>query len=292
MTALALNHITVPHLSAPALIELASSLGCAGVELRLDGLSGIDAEVFRGQSLDCAHAARDAAARLGMVVFSLSELRAFNNWNAERADEAERLIALAVACGAEGVLLVPRNDGLGHGNGERQASLRLSLRELGPMLGEAGLQGYIEPLGFERSSLRSKREVVDAIEALGESHRFRLAHDTFHHHVSGGGELFAAHTGLVHVSAVVDPSLALSEMRDSDRVLPHTTDRLASIEQIRQLQLAGYDGALSLLSFNTPNEDHVLHEALTACTRWLLNTLEDSSHAPAAPPSRLVTSVT
>lgn len=294
VTALALNHITTPNLSAPQLIELAATLGCEAVELRLDGLSGVDDDAASGQSLQLAHEARAAAEQLGIKVASLSELRAFNDWNAERAAEARQLIALAVACGAKGLLLLPRNDGLGHGNGERQASLRLALRELGPMLGDAGLQGFIEPLGFERSSLRSKREVVDAIESLGQAHRFRLAHDTFHHHVSGGGECFAAHTGLVHISSVIDPTLALSEMRDSDRVLPDARDRLASIEQIAALRDAGYLGPISILSFNLAEQAPKHLDALSTSTRWLASALEQASPSaqPTTTPSRLVTSVT
>ena len=48
----------------------------------------------------------------------------------------------------------------------------------------------IEPLGFAESSLRLKREAVEAIDSVGGAHAFRLIHDTFHHAVAGERELF------------------------------------------------------------------------------------------------------
>lgn len=282
-------------LRAPAVVERAAALGCVGVELRLDNLAGLDEATTSEASLQDAQDAKDVARTLGVDVIALCELRAFNDWNGERAEQAAHMIALAVACGAHGIQLLPRNDGYGHGNGERQASLRLALRELGPMLEEAGLCGFIEPLGFERSSLRSKREVVDAIESLGKSDRFRLVHDTFHHHLTGGGECFPAHTGLVHVSSVVDPTLSLSEMRDSDRTLPEERDRLGSLQQIAELRDGHFRGPVSITSFTgtTFSEERAM-QALTTSAQWLGAALEDHERQknPSNAPSRLVTSVT
>ena len=136
------------------------------------------------------------------------------------------MIRIAVDCGAEAVVLIPRCDGFGCGNGERQANLRVALRELAPMLAEHQLVGLVEPLGFELSSLRQKSEAVDAIEALGLAERFQLVHDTFHHALAGGGPVFARHTGIVHISGVTDSKLALREMRDRHRLLADARDRL------------------------------------------------------------------
>lgn len=299
MTALALNHILFPDRDALELIALADSLGCAGVELRVDGLRGLDDPAQSGRFLTQAREARRAAAERSMRVLALCELRAFNDWTDERAHSARELVELSNACGAEAILLLPRNDGFGHGNGERQASLRLALRELGPMLGEAGLVGLIEPLGFERCSLRSKAEVVNAIESLGERGRFQLVHDTFHHHLAGEGESFAAHTGLVHVSSVVDPSLSLSQMRDADRVLPNARDRLSSLEQISRLRADGYTGSVSVTCFALPDPpEEALQQAVADSIAWLHAALKDTADSSASvatstgATSRLVTSVT
>lgn len=238
----ALNHMAVPGLRWDALLDLARALGCVGVEFR-DDLPG---RLFGG---DGPAAVKARAAATGLRILALAEVKAFNHWSDARRDATEALMRIAAACGAEAVSLIPRNDGLGRGNGERQANLRVALRELIPMLEAHGLVGMIEPLGFEASSLRSKAEAVDAIEALGAADRFRLIHDTFHHTIAGGGPVFAGHTGIVHISGVSDPTPSLTEMRDADRVLVDAGDRLGNVAQIEELRLAGYAGPVSFEPF-------------------------------------------
>jgi 2-keto-myo-inositol isomerase len=242
MLPIGLNHMTVPTLPAVAVLDLAKQLGCVGVEFRND---------LEGQLFDRADPQfiRDVARARGLRILALAEVKSFNDWSDAKHAEAEQLMQIAVACGAEAVSLIPRNDGLGCGNGERQANLRVALRELMPMLAEHGLIGLVEPLGFEDCALRYKGEAVETIEALGASDRFKLVHDTFHHTLAGGGPVFAAHTGIVHISGVTDPSLAISEMRDEHRVLVDRNDRLGNIAQIEELRMAGYRGPISFESF-------------------------------------------
>jgi 2-keto-myo-inositol isomerase len=137
----------------------------------------------------------------GLRLLAVAEVKRFNDWSADKAAEAEALIRIARAAGAEAVSLIPRNDGLGTGNGERQAALRVALKALRPMLEDHGLIGLVEPLGFEICALRHKAEAVEIIEALGAADRFRIVHDTFHHVLAGGGPLFAAQTGIIHTPA-------------------------------------------------------------------------------------------
>ena len=155
----------------------------------------------------------------------------------------------ARACEAEAVALIPRNDNGGKGNGERQANLRLALRELKPMLEDHDLIGLVEPLGFANCALRHKAEAVEAIEALDATGRFRLVHDTFHHHLAGGGPLWPPYTGIVHVSGVVEPGLAAEDMADRHRVLVDGADRLGNLDQLATLQAAGWRGPVSFECF-------------------------------------------
>ena len=111
------------------------------------------------------------------------------------------------------------------------------------------LGDMVEPLGFAICALRQKSEAVDAITALGASDRFRLVHDTFHHTLAGGGGHFADHTGIIHISGVVDPDISVDEMGDPQRVLVDQRDRLGNIDQIRALRAAGFKGAISMESF-------------------------------------------
>jgi 2-keto-myo-inositol isomerase len=243
MLPLAINHMTVPGLDHQALIDLAARLGCIGVELRND----LARPLFDGAGPEAA--ASRARAR-GLRIVGLSQVYPFNAWSDAIRAEVEALIANARACGAETISLIPRNDGTGRGDGERRENARVALREIGPMLAAAGMVALVEPLGFESSSLRSKAETVEIIESLGAGELFKLVHDTFHHHLAGGGELFPEHTGIVHVSGVVDPALAVGEMRDEHRVLVDADDRLGNVAQIAALRARGYSGPISFEAFS------------------------------------------
>lgn len=255
MLAVALNHMTLARRSFAGLVDAAADLGCIGIEARND----LPGPLFDGA--DPAEAGASVRAR-GLRLLVLAEVKHFNDWSDARREEAATLIAISRAAGAEAVALIPRNDGRGLGNGERQANLRVALRELKPMLDEAGLVGLVEPLGFESCSLRRKSEAVEAIEALGAAGTFRLVHDTFHHHLAGGGPLFAAHTGIVHVSGVIDPAPGASEMADRHRVLVDAEDRLGTVAQIAALAAGGYGGPVSFECFAP--EVHALPDPVAA----------------------------
>ncbi len=255
MLSFALNHMTLARASYRDLLETAAGLGCVGVEVRND----LPGPLFDGLPPEEAGAmARDK----GLRILALAEVKCFNDWSEAKAEEARALIAVAKAAGAEAVSLIPRNDGRGLGNGERQANLRLALRELKPMLEEAGLTGLVEPLGFTACALRSKAEAVEVVEALGAASVFRLVHDTFHHHLAGGGPLFPEYTGIVHVSGVVDQTLSTAEMADGHRILVDGRDRLGNVAQIEALAEAGWNGPISFEAFAA--EVHALADPAAA----------------------------
>lgn len=255
MPAFALNHMTVAAASFAELIDVATATGAAGIEARTD----LASPLFDG--LDPAEAGRRLRAA-GLRFFALAEVKCFNDWSDLRAEEAAALIETARAAGAEGVALIPRNDGGGLGNGERQANLRIALRELHPMLKEAGLKGLVEPLGFPSCALRHKQEAVDTVAALGAEETFALVHDTFHHALAGGGPIFPEMTGMVHVSGVADPAPTFDEMQDAHRGLVDGADRLGNVAQLRALAEAGYDGPVSFECFAP--EVHALADPVAA----------------------------
>lgn len=242
MTAFALNHMTVARLSYVQLLDLAAALGCIGVEVRND----LPQPLFDGMAPAEAGALAHAK---GLRLLAVAEVKRFNDWSEAKAAEALALMQIAKAAGAEAVSLIPRNDNLGMGNGERQAALRVALKALKPMLEDHGLVGMVEPLGFEICALRYKSEAVEAIEAIGGKGRFKLVHDTFHHTLAHGGAFFPEHTGIIHISGVVDKALTIGQMTDAHRVLVDADDVLGNVAQIRALQAAGYDGAVSYEAF-------------------------------------------
>lgn len=254
----ALNHMTVPNLGYTDFLDLAAKLGCIGVEVRND----IARPLFDG--LDPRDAGQIATDK-GLRLVGLSQVYPFNDWNAEREDAVKSLIATAKAAGAETISLIPRNDGTATGNGERQANLQIALEGVLPLLQDAGMVALVEPLGFLRSSLRSKTELVETIQSIGGEGHFKLVHDTFHHTLADGGPIYPEMTGIVHISAVVDPSLAVSEMEDEHRVLVDERDRLGNVEQIAALIAAGYDGPISYECFSP--ETHALADPYTEIKR-------------------------
>ncbi|MBX4894452.1 MULTISPECIES: TIM barrel protein [Rhizobium] len=239
----ALNHMATPSLAIDDFFALAKSLGMDSVEIRND-LSGN--AILDGTQPE---AIRQAAARHGLTIISINALQRFNEWNETRAREAQKLIDYASASGAKALVLVPKNDGTGCADGERQVDLREALSALKPMLDKARIIGLVEPLGFEICSLRSKTEAAEAIKALGAQSTFKLVHDTFHHHLAGETATFPELVGLVHISGVSDPSVAVAEMRDSHRVLVGGDDRLDNAGQIKALIQAGYKGPFSFEPF-------------------------------------------
>ena len=234
--------MAAPTLGWASFLKLAADLGCVGVEFRND----LGRELFEGAAPADVGAAVEAR---GLRVLALAEVKAFQEWSDSKRDQAESLMQIAKACGAEMVSLIARNDGKRMNKTERSSDLRAAMRELLPLLRAYGLKGLIEPLGFESCPLRDKGEAVEAIEDLGAHDHFRIVHDTFHHSLAGGGPIYPDHTGMIHISGVVDPSLSIAGMRDEHRVLVNERDRLGNVSQVAGLLAAGYRGPISFEPF-------------------------------------------
>lgn len=268
-----LNHIVAPNLNSREFLDLASRLDCAGVELRNDladkGLT--DAAFFDGdQPAIIGRYARSADVRL----LGLSEVYGFNRWSEEIRQKVELLIRQAKESGAETISLIPINDGANEPKEKRLADLRSALAAILPLLKAANLKALVEPLGFTTSSLRSKREAIEAIEAVGGNDSFRLVHDTFHHFLAGETEFFAEMTGIVHISGVVDPEVSPTEMLDAHRILVSDQDRLGNVEQIKTLISLGYDGAYSFEPFApSVHSDPELEHSLARSIRFIRQAL-------------------
>jgi 2-keto-myo-inositol isomerase len=242
MLPFALNHMTAPGLGWQAFADLARDLGCIGVEFRND-LAG---PLFQGA--DPASVGAVVRAR-GLRFLALAEVKMFNDWSDAKAAEAEALMKIAVAAGAEAVSLIPRNDGVATDRADSRRVTELALREILPMLRAHGLKAMVEPLGFAVCSLRYKDVLADVIDAVGGQGTCFIVHDTFHHHLAGGGPIFADLTGIIHVSGVVDAAVAVDDMRDPHRVLVDAADRLGNVAQIGALRDAGYGGPISYEPF-------------------------------------------
>jgi len=237
------NHMVSPSLTPEELVDAAVQAGAVAIELRND----IGANSIR--DVDTARRVGAKAADRGLEVRSINALYPFNVWNDERARQTESLARLAAACGAIGLVMCPLNEGkMLEDTPEKAAGLRAALKAAHAILGQFGLKGFVEPLGFPISSLRFKREALAAIDDVKGADVFSLVHDTFHHRGAGEREVFAKRTGLVHISGLEDP-VSFADMLDGHRVLVGPKDRLGNIEQLRQLYADGFDGVVSFEPF-------------------------------------------
>ncbi len=251
--------MTAANASFEELLAIAQVCDCRGVELRND----LKSPLFGG--IDPLAAAQ-MSEQCDLKILALAEVKSFNHLSARTVASTEQLAAIGKACGAEAIVLIPSNDGSRTDEATRKKDLQHALSELKPVLESYGITGFIEPLGFTTSSVRSKREVVDAIESLDASHCMKLVHDTFHHFLAGESEIFAQHTGMVHISGVVNTGISADQMQDMHRVFVTSADRLQNLEQLAALDSAGYHGPISMEAFateihNLPNPAEQLRDS-------------------------------
>ena len=195
-----------------------------------------------------------AAAAKGLRLLALAEVKMFNDWSPAKRVEAEALMKIAVAAGAEAISLIPRNDNVATSREDSRQVTQTALQDLLPMLRARGLKAMVEPLGFEVCSLRFKDVLAQVIAAVGGEGTYFMVHDTFHHALAGGGPIFPDLTGIVHISGVKAP-VYVNDMQDAHRVLVDGDDLLGNVAQIRALIAAGYKGAFSYEPFASSVHD-------------------------------------
>lgn len=253
-----LSHILAPRHSPAQFFAMARALGCTDVEIRNDTPNVVG-------TVPAADVKATAQAA-GVNLLSINALYPFNVWNDERRAQTEALADYAANCGAQALVMCPLNEG----KPVAQADLVAALKAIKPILVERGIEGLVEPLGFPVSSLRRKADAIAAIRAAGGEGLFKLVHDTFHHHLAGEKAFFPEWTGLVHISGVADPEVAVDKMLDAHRVLVDKRDRLGNVAQIRALRAAGYQGPFSFEPFATEVQELADPQpALAESMAWL-----------------------
>ena len=112
--------MSVAKASYQSLLDTASEAGCIGIEVRND----LDGKLFDGvDPKEAGQMARDK----GLRILALAEVKAFNRIKTQAVQAVEELASIASASGAEGISLIPANDGETLDSERRYAQLMLSL---------------------------------------------------------------------------------------------------------------------------------------------------------------------
>lgn len=248
---ISLNRIIYPKLKLEDFYKFVKDLGLNKIELRNDLPGG---EIIDGYSHEQL---KELSKKYGVEILTINALQKFNldAILPETIKELKKLINLSLSIGCKAIVLCPNNDVNDKRNSEEIFKETVkALKSFGPLFQESGMQGYLEPLGFEECSLRS---IVTAMKAIQESNYpiYKIIHDTFHHHI--GPDTFdtiendydISYTGLVHISGV-ECNIPVEECRDNHRVLVTEQDRLQNKEQIELLLKLGYAGNISFEPFS------------------------------------------
>ena len=255
----ALNRTCAPHLPLAEFIALAQTVGIQAVEIRND---------IEGHEFANGMPAAELKARLddsGLKLASVNALQRFNDWTPARADEARALIAYAAALGAPGVVLCPAHLPGDDQHPDDHARLCDGLRALQPMFADAGITGYVEPLGMRHSSMNRQAQAVAAVDAIDGWVNFQICYDTFQHYRASDEALFPQHVGLVHISGIARPDLTPAQLTEPDRGFVFLGDRVGNIARLRAMVDAGYQGFVSMEPFNLETQqDPKIAERLRA----------------------------
>ena len=247
---ISLNRILLPRVSLEEFFKLNADLELNKIELRND-LPGIG--IIAPYSPEQV---KGLSEKYNIKILTINALQKFNLGAVlpEVLAELNELIRLSVAIDCEAIVLVPTNDT----NDKRDSDVIMqetvtALKAFGPLFEDNGIWGYVEPLGFEECSLRSKVVALQAIQESGFSN-YKIVHDTFHHHLGPDtddrlkNDYDISHTGLVHVSGV-ESQIASNQYRDDHRILITDGDRLKNREQLELLINLGYKGDISFEPF-------------------------------------------
>ncbi|AHG20032.2 inosose isomerase [Chania multitudinisentens RB-25] len=259
-----INRKIAPNLDLESFFRLVKKCGLNKVELRNDMPNGgITGHLSNEQ-------ANLLATEYGIEIVTINALGKFNLLHDKAAllANAEALLAQAAAIHSKALVMCPSCDTQDRRSDTQKREDTLeSLTLLAPLFKQYGIAGYVEPLGFSMSSLRSSLLAQAIIRDSGAPYKIVL--DTFHHYLSDvaqaafDSQIQVEHIGLVHLSGVEDPR-GKSSLTDEERIMLSEKDRLASKAQVHNLEHLGYTGFYAFEPFssqlNTWTESDIEYE--------------------------------
>ncbi len=248
-----LNRIICPALSIKDFFQLANDLELQYVELRNDLPEKKIIDDYSVQEI------RSLTRRYNVKICSINALQEFNYLASidKVKKELKDLVSLAQEIDCQAIVICPFNKvDISEQNHNLEIYYQdtiLALKELLPLFQNSGLLGYMEPLGFATSSLRSILSAMKLIKETGYK-GYKIVYDTFHHFL-GTDDLDILSkqydmgcTGLMHISAVTS-DISPEKYRDEHRNMDFKSDMLNNKEQVDFFVKEGYEGIISFEPF-------------------------------------------
>ncbi|CAI1827987.1 TPA: TIM barrel protein [Serratia liquefaciens] len=246
-----INRKIAPNLDLEQFFSLVKKCGLNKVELRNDMPSGKVTDNLSNDQLNAL------AEKYGIEIVTINALGMFNLLDDQAAllKNAEALLSQAQAIRSQALVLCPHcSAGDNRSEEQKKTDTLAALKLLAPLFRQYGVQGYVEPLGFGISSLRSSLLTQSLIRDSGAPYKIVL--DTFHHYLSDvtqpefDAQIQIDGIGLVHLSGVEDLR-AKSALSDEERIMLSDKDRLESKKQVQDLERLGYTGIYAFEPFSS-----------------------------------------
>ncbi|HGM5492051.1 TPA: TIM barrel protein [Serratia fonticola] len=246
-----INRKIAPNLELENFFRLAKNCGLSKVELRNDMPSGKVTDNLSNEQLNAL------ATEFGIELVSINALGMFNLLEDQAAllKKAEALLIQAKAIRSKALVMCPHCSASDRrSEAQKKQDTLAALQLLAPLFEQYGVEGYVEPLGFGISSLRSSLLAQSIIHDSGAP--YKLVLDTFHHYLSDvtqsefDAQIRVEQIGLVHLSGVEDPRVK-GALSDEERIMLSDKDRLASVTQVQNLERLGYQGVYSFEPFSS-----------------------------------------
>ncbi|KRK33072.1 sugar phosphate isomerase/epimerase family protein [Loigolactobacillus bifermentans] len=250
-----LNRKVAPGISLTDTIPFVAKLGIPNIELRNDLYGAPDNQTILDQ-LDGA----TVAALLKKHQVSVETINAVGNMDQralidENLKSLTEMLELCKALPVKKIVFCPvRSQADRRSSAQRQAEAIANIKEYAQLLTKYQVNGLIEPLGFEDSTLRTPWDGQEIIRKAGVTN-FKLVADTFHYYLANvTSQQFQEQVdvnaiGLVHLSGV--PTMkARNRLDDQDRYMLDPADIMQSAAWARTFEAAGYQGIYAFEPFS------------------------------------------
>ncbi len=253
---LCLNRIIKPQIPLEEFLKFTADLGIKYVEVRNDFTDKGILDGLSDAALEKAFKENGIQALTINALYPFDDVKVLN----ENVEKLKELIAEAKRIDCPQIVLCPLNDANDKRDPVQRADeLATALNAYGLLLAEAKMIGLIESLGFEISSLRTKRAALKGIARCNYPQSYKLLHDTFHHYLSNETEFFPKETAIVHVSGLL-AGKTKAATTDEDRILVTRDDIMDNRGQVAALLEGGCTAPISYEPFSSQVRDLPLSE--------------------------------